>query len=74
MRKARRAKVSYELYTNKLTINEAPKPNNKGKLFALYTYCGRYYYPTRDDVEKRLAALVGLIRFPELYSGLPTVL
>ena len=59
MRKARRAKVSYEVYTNKLTINKAPKPDNKGKLLVLCTNCGRYYYPARDDGQKRLAALKG---------------
>jgi len=58
-RKARRAKVSYEVYANKLTVNEASKPDNEGKLLVLCTYCGRYHYPNRGEVQRRLVALRG---------------
>jgi hypothetical protein len=58
-KKSRTSIVSFKVYTDQLTTDESPISDAEGNLLVKCTYCGRYYYPNREEVQRRLGALKG---------------
>jgi 5-methylcytosine-specific restriction endonuclease McrA len=50
--------VSYEIYATQLTVDEAPEADEDGYLMVKCTYCGRHFYPKRNEVQHRTRALI----------------
>jgi hypothetical protein len=52
-------RVLFDTFAPQLTIEELPRRDKDGFLLVLCTYCGRYFYPTRNAVGNRIKIING---------------
>jgi hypothetical protein len=54
--------ATFDLYVDRLTIEEGAKRGDDNELFVKCAYCGKYFQPTNGAVQTRISSLAGKTR------------